>query len=288
MPDYSIYLCEYGHIDDYPVGGVIYGAHNEGTLVLPYCYAVIEGEGRLAVVDTGLDWDDYGGVLARNFGVTGWQPPATVLGRLGLDPADVDTAILSHNHFDHAGGIEYFPHARVVLQARELSHYQWVQGLPDRLQWLSTACDPDLTLHLAQRAKQGLLTLVEGEQEVLPGVRVLPAHDTHTAGSQYVTIDNDHDGRWVMAGDNVYQYENLLGERSQGRMVPIGLAFGSKEKCILCMDEMYRAAGEDYRRVVPLHEKLSWDEFPTQVYDDGLHTAAVSVAPGATTRITPS
>ncbi len=57
----------------------------------------------------------------------------------------------------------------------------------------------------------GKLTLLDGESEILPGLRAVPAHDTHTAGSQYVTIENDRDGRWLLAGDNCYVYENFTG-----------------------------------------------------------------------------
>ena len=47
----------------------------------------------------------------------------------------------------------------------------------------------------------------------MPGVRCVPAHDTHTAGSQYVTVENARDGRWLLAGDNCYVYENFTGPR---------------------------------------------------------------------------
>ncbi|MBV9820405.1 MAG: N-acyl homoserine lactonase family protein [Solirubrobacterales bacterium] len=284
MSNYSIYIVEYSHVLEYPIGGVLYGAHNEGHLVLPYCYGVLEGEGHLVVVDTGFDSSAYGRVLADTFGVSDWKPPAEVLGRLGFDPDGVDTAIITHNHFDHAGGVDFFPNAHVIMQAREVTHYQWVQGLADRLQWLSTACDPDLMLSLAQRGKDGKLTLVDGDAEILPGVHLTAAFETHTIGSQYVTIDNAHDGRWLMAGDNVYVYENLLGEQADGRFTPVGLAFGSMEKCMLCMDEMYRAV-EEVTRIVPFHESRLWDTFPTATFDDGLHAAELSLAPGARSRL---
>jgi N-acyl homoserine lactone hydrolase len=40
---YSIYVLEYGYVPEYDKSGVIYGAHNEGYIKLPYCYAVIKG-----------------------------------------------------------------------------------------------------------------------------------------------------------------------------------------------------------------------------------------------------
>ena len=41
------------------------------------------------------------------------------LGAIGIDPADVDIAVLSHLHFDHTGGTAELPHARVVVQRAE-------------------------------------------------------------------------------------------------------------------------------------------------------------------------
>ena len=161
MTDYSIWIVEYARVREYPVGAVLYGRWNAGHLVLPYCYAVIKGEGHLAVVDTGFNYAEFGKVLADRYGVSDWQSAATVLERIGIDPAGVDTMILTHNHFDHAGGVEQFPNAHVYLQEREVSKYMWARGLPDRLQWLTTATDPDLMLWLVGRMKQGKLTLLQ-------------------------------------------------------------------------------------------------------------------------------
>jgi glyoxylase-like metal-dependent hydrolase (beta-lactamase superfamily II) len=283
MADYSLWIVEYARVVEYPVSGILYGAHNQGTMVLPYCYGILKSDDHLAVVDTGFNNEDFGKVLGDTFGVSDWQPPEVVMKRIGFDPADVDTVILTHNHFDHAGGVDFFPEAHVYLQAREVERYMWARGLPDRLQWLTTATDPDLMMSLVERMRDGRLTLVDGEAEVLPGVRVVPAHDTHTAGSQYVTLDQ-HDGRWLLAGDNCYTYDNFVGS-DDGQFIPIGLAFGSMEKCVLCMEDMYQYVDGDVRRIVPFHAEAMWDKFPTHEFEDTLHFAEVSLAPGEQSRL---
>jgi len=285
MADYSVWIVEYARVAEYPVGAVLYGRWNAGHLVLPYCYAVVKGEGHLAVVDTGFNYDEFGKVLADTYGVSDWQSADTVLERIGIDPADVDTMILTHNHFDHAGGVEAFPNAHVYIQEREVSKYLWAKGLPDRLQWLTTATDPDLMLWLVNRMKQNKLTLLQGEAEILPGVRALPALDTHTAGSQYVTIENASDGRWLLAGDNCYVYESFTGTDGDGRFIPIGLAFGSMEQCMLTMEEMWQYVEGEVTRIVPFHEQNLWETFPTRLFDDTLHVAELSLAPGEPSRI---
>ena len=285
MPDYSIWIVEYARVVEYPVGAVLYGRWNAGHLVLPYSYAVLKSEDHLAVVDTGFNYAEFGKVLADRYGVSDWQPAATVLKRIGIDPEEVDTMILTHNHFDHAGGVEEFPNAHIYLQEREVSKYMWAKTLPDRLQWLTTATDPDLMLWLVDRMKHGKLTLLSGDMEILPGVRAIAAHDTHTAGSQYITVENERDGRWLLAGDNCYVYESFTVTDGDGQFVPIGLAFGSMERCVLTMEDMWQYVNGDISRIVPFHEQELWGRFPTHVFDDTLHVAELSLALGETSRI---
>lgn len=53
---------------------------------------LIEEEGRLTVVDTGVP--------------TSWQSFHDALGRLGRTPGDVEAVVLTHAHFDHLGFAE--------------------------------------------------------------------------------------------------------------------------------------------------------------------------------------
>jgi glyoxylase-like metal-dependent hydrolase (beta-lactamase superfamily II) len=141
--EYSIWITEYARVEKYPVGGVLYGQHNEGTLVLPYCYGVLKSDEHTILVDTGFDNAEFGNVLATQYGVSGWQSPKVVLDRVGVDPLDVDIVVLTHNHFDHAGNVDAFPNAHVYIQEEEVRKFLWTKSLPERLDWMTTACDPD-------------------------------------------------------------------------------------------------------------------------------------------------
>lgn len=42
------------------------------------------------------------------------------LAELGLKPADITCIVQSHLHYDHAGGLQFFPHTQVYIQRDEL------------------------------------------------------------------------------------------------------------------------------------------------------------------------
>jgi N-acyl homoserine lactone hydrolase len=285
MADYSMWVVEYARVVEFPRGAVLFGDWNAGHLVLPYCYVIVKGEGHIAVVDTGFDNAEFGKVLGSMYGVVDWQPASTVLGRLGIDPADVDTIVLTHNHFDHAGGVEAFANAHVYIQEREITNYLWAHGLPARLRWLTTATDPDLLLWLVGRLKQNKLTLLREPTEIFPGFHAVPAHDTHTIGSQYVRVENERDGTWVLAGDNCYVYESFTGRDGDGAFVPTGFVFGSLTQSMLTMEEMWQAVGGEVTRIVPFHEQRLWETFPSRVFADTLHVAELSLAAGEPSRV---
>src|SRR4051794_3437961 len=42
--------------------------------------------------------------------------------KLGIDPASIDTVVLSHAHWDSAANADLFPNAEIVLHERELAY----------------------------------------------------------------------------------------------------------------------------------------------------------------------
>lgn len=101
------------------------------------------GQG-LALVDTGLGLHDHcsPGRLVRfyrlGFGIP-FDPESTAvrqLARLGIPPGEVKHIILTHLHFDHAGGLPDFPQAQVHVHRREY------EAMRRPKTWLELAYDP--------------------------------------------------------------------------------------------------------------------------------------------------
>ena len=295
MGNYSIWVLEYSFVKDYHKSGVLYGAHNQGYVKLPYCYALIKGEGHIAMIDVGYNNKDYGKVLADRFAVENWRSPEVVLAGIGLSPADVDTVFVTHAHFDHFGNVEAFPKATFYIQEREIAKWTWAMSLPDRLRWMMTAVDPGDIVRGLDLARQRRLVTVDGAQsDVLPGIDLHAAFDSHTFGSMWVTVRNDGKSAstdsWVLAGDLIYVFDNVEGpgaavDAAGPIYVPVGLAVGSQTNLVLATEEMMKRVGYDSRRIIPVHEERLRDRFPSRITEDGLRITEVCLAEGETSKV---
>ncbi|MBW1248745.1 N-acyl homoserine lactonase family protein [Pseudomonas tolaasii] len=290
---YSIWVAEYAYVTNYPVSGVLSGAHNQGVRKLPYCYVVIKGGGRAMMVDVGYNDEAYGTVLGDRFGVEHWHSPRQVLAELGVTPEEVDTVFITHSHFDHLGNTDAFPNATFYIQERELSKWIWAMAQPEHMQWMMAGTDPSDILRAVELTRQGRLKCIDGPQEdVLPGIDLHVAYDSHTYGCMWVHVRNDlarqSQNGWVLAGDLVYVYDNLVNnpEVAQGRIEgklsikPVGLAMGSNTNLVTASDEMLKAVDYQVKRVIPIHEERLKDVFPSRITQNGLRVSELCLAGG--------
>jgi glyoxylase-like metal-dependent hydrolase (beta-lactamase superfamily II) len=147
---------------------------------------LVEAPDALVLVDTGIgnkEDEKFGEI----YGVENQGSPTRLedgIRAAGFAPDEVDRVVLTHLHFDHAGGNTFrdeegvvrpaFPRARYVAQEKELTFArnanERTRGsyLPDNFEPVAAA---------------GLLDLVDGEVEVASGIRFLrtPGHTPHHA-----------------------------------------------------------------------------------------------------------
>jgi glyoxylase-like metal-dependent hydrolase (beta-lactamase superfamily II) len=120
------------------------------------------------------------------------------LREINVAPEDITHVIVSHLHFDHAGGLTHlneageavcsFPKARIFAQKQE-----WDDALVNK----STMTRTYLRNHLDPIAQQ--LELVDGEAQPLSGIDVWPLPG-HTWGQQGIRF-NDGSGIVAFIGD---------------------------------------------------------------------------------------
>jgi N-acyl homoserine lactone hydrolase len=291
MNRYSIWVMEYAYVVNQPTSLFVYGAHNQGYRKMPYGYVVLKGQGQTAMIDVGYNHQAYGEVLATSYAVRNWQPPQAVLAECGVSPAEVSSIFITHAHFDHMGALDQYPNATFYIQERELTKWVWSMSLERRFRWLMLGIDPADIMKAVDLARQGRLVCVDGDREdVLPGIDLHAAHDTHTWGCQYVRVRNDlspnSQNTWVFSGDLVYAHENLRGtDPNDPQYVPVGLATGSQYSLIMTSEEMTKRVGGDYTHVIPVHEERLKDLFPSRTTRAGLRITELALADGEKSRV---
>jgi glyoxylase-like metal-dependent hydrolase (beta-lactamase superfamily II) len=294
MSDYSIWLLEYASQPNVPIGDILYGKVDQPKRRMPYCYVVLQSRDHVAMVDIGYNNADFGRALAEGYGVDRWHDPVKVLGLCGLHPRDVDSIFVTHAHFDHFGNIDAFPKAHFYIAAEEIERSLWALALPERLNFMAMAIDPGDLTKAAQLAHHKRLTLIEQDAvDILPGIDLHIARDTHTFASIWVEIRNDRkqpsQDSWVVAGDLVYSYDNIGGiadgETAGEPYHPIGIAIGSQANLLMTTENMLRAVGYRRRRIIPVHEERVMQLFPSRNPAPGLSITEICLAEGASSRL---
>lgn len=145
---------------------------------------------RTILVDTGMGTPP-GEKFAAMYAVE--YPQYTLekaLSANGLTAEDITDVILTHLHFDHAGGVSdlddsgerrlKFPKATYYLQQK---HLDWAlaPSAKDRASFIGD--------QFAPLPDSGQLKLVDGEAELMPGVRVIPVNG-HTVAQQAVLVSD--------------------------------------------------------------------------------------------------
>jgi N-acyl homoserine lactone hydrolase len=116
-------------------------------------------------------------------------------------PRDVALVINTHLHFDHCGGNRLFPGVPIHVQARELADARSRDDYTIR-EWV----DFDGATYVEH----------EGEVELLPGIRLLPAPG-HSDAHQVVVVETDA-GTHVIGGDVAVSFGELDEPRTEGQL----------------------------------------------------------------------
>lgn len=167
---------------------------------------LLEGHGLRVLVEAGIG--DKQGPKQREIYAMEDRSIVVALREAGVEPGQIDAVVLTHLHFDHAGGMSRldaagtptptFPRAEIFSQRQE-----WEDALANRSTMHSTYLRDHLDpMAPAMRLVDGVASLerVSGARVRLPSIRVEPMPG-HTFGQQAVFFEDDQGQTVVFPGD---------------------------------------------------------------------------------------
>lgn len=242
-PVYEVYAISYGIIDGFSVSGLVEGADKSRKIDIQMMVWLLKGQGgRNVLVDSGFYRDKF----FKQWKIRDYVKPSEVIAKLGLKPEEISDIIISHVHWDHAGGVDLFPKARVWIQKDEYNYY-CDPAKP------VTGMDPEDKAVFIRLQKEGRLNLVDGgDRLILPGITIYTG-GRHTYASQYVGVKTKA-STVVVASDNLYLYENLE------KRLPIAATFDADSN-LKAQDRMKTIASSP-RLIVPGHDREVFVRFP--------------------------
>ncbi len=168
---------------------------------IPYFFYLLEHSNGLVLFDTGphpaliADIKAYLGPEADHWGIEArpGDDAQACLATLGIAPGDVTDIVMSHLHYDHAGGIMSFPNAQVWLQAAE---WDFANNPP--------AYQEGIYIKSEFAVPPERLRLVEGERDLFGDgtIRLVPTPG-HTAGHQALLVAGAQN--YLLTGDAAYE-----------------------------------------------------------------------------------
>jgi len=243
---YEIYAVRFATLANFPVSSLVAGADRSRRMDIAMTIWVVKGDGRIALVDSGFHRDQY----FRQFTVRDYVRPPDAIAPLGIGASDVTDIFLSHMHWDHAGGIDLFPSARVWIQKEEYDYYAG-----DAWQSRTThgGVDADDVLEIVKRNTQGRVSFVRGDEDaLLPGIR-FGVGGKHTWASQFVAAET-RAHTVVLASDNMYLYENMDVHAPIAQTLDAGSNLRTQDRM--------RSVASEPRFVIPGHDPAVFDRFP--------------------------
>jgi len=245
-PTYDVYAISYGVIPDFLVSGLVAGADRSRKLDIQMMVWLLKGpNGANILVDSGF----YREKFVKQWKVKDFIKPSDALAKVELKPEDITDLIITHMHWDHAGGMDLFPKARVWIQQDEYSYYTGEAWQPNGNHG---GVDQDDVMALVKLNTEGRVRLVKGDdQEVTAGIKIYTG-GRHTYASQYVGV-NTKAGTVVVASDNCYLYENI------DKHAPIAQTWDAPSN-LKAQDRMKQLASNS-RLIVPGHDPSVFTRF---------------------------
>lgn len=210
---------------------------HEGAMPLDYFIWLIRGEGSTIVVDTG-----FGLTQAAKRKRQLLHDPIDLLARAGVRADEVSDVILTHLHYDHAGGLASFPAATFHLQDEEM---RFATGRYMCHSCLSAPFECHDVIDTVKLVFDGRVRFHDGDSEPFPGIELFRIGG-HSGGLQVVRVKTARGGL-VLASDAFHFSEN----RTRRAPFPIVFNVGDMLEGFSRCEQL---AGGDESLLVPGHD----------------------------------
>jgi N-acyl homoserine lactone hydrolase len=163
----------------------------EGGRMPVYAHVIQHPDGRV-LVDTGM--------TELHPAVADMDPRLIPLSEQDFDVGGIDVVVNTHLHFDHCGGNRLFAGRPIYVQRQELE---------------DARTQDDYTIREWVDAPGVRYEAIDGELELFPGLRIVPAPG-HTRGSQVVVVATG-ERPVVIVGDTAVTFDDLDEPRTEGQ-----------------------------------------------------------------------
>ena len=171
----------------------------ETTVERNYYIWCIKGHSDVVVVDACIT-----PALAKERNIPGYVSPVEALSRIGIKADEVRHVVITHTHWDHVNGLMLFPSAKVYIQEEEYNF--WLKNQVAERPPFRQFIDIESKKYLIALEQSPRLTLLRGDQEILPGIECLLAPG-HSIGLQAVAVKTKK-GTAVLGSDCGHLFRN--------------------------------------------------------------------------------
>jgi N-acyl homoserine lactone hydrolase len=220
---------------------LFHGEYSEARTQIPIACWLIRTDDGVVLFDTGVSPRAVPGLM-RNDPYARFTDEDLLVHRLDsldLEPDNVDLVVMSHLHYDHAGGAQLFPKSELVVQKDEYAFAHYPSSVFESFYYRKNFDLPGYRWRL-----------LDGDTELAPGLTVLRT-DGHTPGHQSLLVELPQSSPVLLTGDACYWLEHAERERVPGVVWNPTLALHAIKK----IKTIARLTGS---RIFPGHDPEFW------------------------------
>lgn len=236
----ALYALQNGFLG-FQRSGLFYGDFSTERVQMPLTCYLVRTSDAVVLFDSGVSPRAVPGLLRTDPDARFTSEDLLVhrLDALGLETGAIDAVVLSHLHYDHAGGAELLTSAELIVQTDEYAYAHYPASFYESFYYRKNFDLPGRRWRL-----------LDGDTELGPGLTVLRT-EGHTPGHQSLLVELPESGPVILAGDACYWQEHAERERVPGVVWNPTQALHSIKR----LKTIARLIGG---RIFPSHDPVFW------------------------------